>query len=445
MIITRKHLSRRTFLRGAGAMIGLPFLDAMVPALGWAQGAARPRPLRLSFVYVPNGVVMPNWEPTTTGRDFAFTPILKPLEGFRDHTLVLSGLTANNAIATGGGDHARASAGFLTGAQARKTGGADFQVGISADQVAAQAIGNQTRLPSLELGLDDNRTVGHCDSGFTCAYTNSISWRTATTPLPPVTNPRLVFDRLFGNINLNLDAATAARRARYRQSILDGAIDETQRLTASVGPEDRRKLEEYLTFIRETERRIQRLDEEGPATRPATDRPAGTPVDFVEHAKLIFDLQHLAFQADLTRVATLMIGREASIRTYEHIGVTEPHHPLSHHLGRPEALAKLTRINIHHMELFAGFLDKLRSTNDGDGTLLDHSMIVYGCGIADSDRHNHDGLPIVVAGKGIGAQRTGRHVNFQRNTPLSNLYLTLLERMNVRPERLGDSTGLLEI
>jgi hypothetical protein len=446
MIVTGKHLSRRTFLRGAGAVIGLPLLDAMTPALAWARNPARVPPARLAFVYVPNGMVMANWTPAATGRNFAMTPILRPLERFREHTLVLSGLMCHNANALGDGpgDHARASASFLTGAHPRESG-SDIYAGVSADQVAAEAIGQRTRLHSLELGLEDTRMVGLCDARYSCAYTSSISWRTPTTPLSPLTNPRHVFERLFGNADPTLSAATAARRARYRQSILDGAVADTRRLTASVGPADRRTIEEYLTSIREVERGIQQFQQTGAGPGPGVERPSGTPADYAEHARLMFELLALAFRADLTRVSTLMIGRESSIRSYDQIGIPESHHQLSHHRNDPETLAKLTRIQTYHLSLFAGFVARLHATRDGDGSLLDRCLIVYGAGIADSNRHTHERLPVLVVGKGNGRLRTGRHIDYGRDTPVTNLHLALLDRLNVRPGRLGDSTGLLEV
>jgi hypothetical protein len=446
MIVTGKHLSRRTFLRGAGAVIGLPLLEAMTPALAWTRSPARVPPTRLAFVYVPNGMVMANWTPAATGRDFAFTPILRPLERFREHTLVLSGLMCHNANALGDGpgDHARASASFLTGAHPRESG-SDIYAGVSADQVAAEAVGQRTRLRSLELGLEDTRMVGLCDARYSCAYTSSISWRTPTTPLAPLTNPRHVFERLFGNVDPTLDAATAARRARHRQSILDGAVADTRRLTTSVGPADRRTIEEYLTSIREVERGIQRFPQAGAGPGPGVERPSGTPADYAEHARLMFDLLALAFRADLTRISTLMIGRESSIRSYDQIGIPESHHQLSHHRNDPETLAKLTRIQTYHMGFFAQFIARLQATRDGDGSLLDRCMIVYGAGIADSNRHTHERLPVLVVGKGNSRLRTGRHINYGRDTPVTNLHLALLDRLNVRPGRLGDSTGLLEL
>jgi hypothetical protein len=446
MIVTGKHLSRRSFLRGAGAFIGLPLLDAMVPALAWARPANRNPPLRLGFVYVPNGMVMSNWTPTTQGTDFAFTPILKPLEPFHEHTLVISGCMDHNAnaLGDGGGDHARAASSFLTGAHPRESG-SDIYAGVSADQLAAQALGHKTRLPSLELGLEDTRIVGQCDGNYSCAYTSSISWRTPTTPLPPMPSPRHVFERLFGNGDASGDPQAAARRARYRQSILDGVVDETRRLKSSVGDADRRKIDEYLTSIREVERSIQKAQSERPAQRPTIERPPGIPADHAEHARLIFELLALAFQSDSTRIATMMIGRESSIRSYDNIGIPEAHHQLSHHRNDPANLAKLTKIQTYHLSLFAKFIAKLQATSDGDGSLLDHSLILYGAGIADSNRHTHEKLPVLVVGKGNGSVKTGRHIDLGRDTPVANLLLALLERMDVRPERLGDSTGVMEI
>jgi Protein of unknown function (DUF1552) len=445
MIISRKHLSRRTFLHSAGAVIGLPLLDAMAPSLGWARGAARRAPTRLCFVYVPNGMVMQDWTPAAEGRNFQFTPILRPLERFRDHTLVLSHLMCHNANALGAGpgDHARASASFLTGAHPRESG-SDIHAGVSADQLAAQAIGNQTRFPSLELGLEDTRMVGLCDARYSCAYTSSISWRTPTTPLPPLTNPRHVFERLFGNTQANVDRATAERLANYRRSILDGAVEEARDLHASVGPADRRRLDEYLESIREVERGLARF--QGSGTVPAgLQRPSGTPADYAEHSRLMYRLQALAFEADLTRVITMMVGRESSIRAYDQIGIPESHHQLSHHRNDPDALAKLTRIQTYHLGFFAEFIARLQATPDGDATLLDRSMIVYGAGISDSNRHIHENLPVLVVGKGNGRLTSGRHIDCRRDTPVTNLHLALLHRMGVRPERLGDSTGVLEI
>lgn len=447
MNIPRKHLPRRTFLKGVGAAIALPFLDAMIPVrLGAAPLAGKKPPLRLAFVYVPNGIVMNNWTPATEGADFDYPRILKPIEKFRGQTLIISGLMNHNAnaLGDGGGDHARAGASFLTGAHPRKTGGADILAGISADQVAAQAIGSATRLPSLELGLDDSRIVGHCDSGYSCAYTNSISWRSPNTPMPPEVNPRLVFERLFGDADTGLDAATLARRARYRASILDLTLGETKSLAARLGASDRHKVDEYLDSIREIERRIQMAEQDNRAIPPGMDKPAGIPIEFADHARLMYDLQALAFQADLTRVVSMVVGREGSVRTYEQIGIPDPHHPLSHHRNNPESLEKLTRINTYHVGLFAHFLEKLQATPEGDGSLLDHSMIVYGCGIADSNRHTHEKLPVMVLGGG-GTLKTGRHMDEKNDTPVTNLYLSLLDRMGVERDQLGDSTAKLEI
>jgi hypothetical protein len=441
--IFRRHLARRTFLRGAGATLALPFLDAMRPA--FARAASVASPVRLSFAYVPNGIIMPDWTPAADGSAYAFTRILKPLEPLRDDVLVLSGLAHNNAneLGDGPGDHARAAACFLTGVHPKKTAGADIRNGVSADQIVAQALAAETRLPSLELGCEESRTVGNCDSGYSCAYTNSISWRSATTPMPPETNPRLAFERLFGDAD-NADPAARAQRARERTSVLDVVAARSRELMGQLGPADRRKLDEYQYAVREIERQIQRAETD---TRPVVspiEKPSGIPETFAEYLKLMYELQVIAFQADLTRVATLMVGREGSLQSYPEIGVPDPHHPLTHHQNNPEWVEKVTRINVHHMEVFAHFVSRLKATPDGDGTLLDHSMVVYGSAIADGNKHTHESLPVLLAGRGGGAIKSGRHVAYAKQTPLTNLYLTLLDRMGVRPETIGDSTGRIE-
>jgi hypothetical protein len=425
-----------------GAAIALPLLDAMSPAFASpARG-----PVRLSFAYIPNGVTMKDWKPAETGSGFAFSRILKPLEAHREDLLVLSGLDHHNAeaLGDGGGDHARAGACYLTGVHPKKTAGADIHSGISVDQIAAQKLGSATRLSSLELGCEDSRTVGVCDSGYSCAYTNSISWRAPQMPMPPETNPRIVFERLFGDQDFNLDPETRARRAVQRKSILDVVNARTKRLAQDLGPADRRKMDEYLTGIREIERRIGMAEKDQRQFRPDIEKPAGVPVAFADYVKLMFDLQVMAFQADLTRVSTLIYGREASVRTYGEIGVTDPHHPLSHHRNLPENIEKITKINTYHTSLFAYFLDKMKNTKEGDSNLLDHSLVVYGGAICDGNSHSHKDLPVLVAGRGDGQIKPGRHIAYEKGTPMTNLYLTLLERMNVPTEKLGDSTGQLQ-
>jgi hypothetical protein len=442
MIITHKHIPRRTFVKGMGVAIGLPMLDAMTPALA---GARRPTtaPVRLSFVYVPNGIVMKEWRPKAVGKGFEFTRILKPLESLREDLFVLSGLDEQNgkALGDGPGDHARAGAAYLTGVHCKKTEGADIHNGISADQIAAQELGTKTRFPSIELGCEDSRTVGNCDSGYSCAYTNSISWRGEATPMPPELNPRMVFERLFGTADFSLDAETRARRAQYRKSILDFVGDDTRQLAVRLGAPDRRKLDEYLSAVREIERRIQTAEKDNRPVTPAIEKPAGVPITLPDYAKLMYDLQVVAFQADLTRVTTLMLGREGSMRVYPEIGVPDPHHPLTHHRDNPNWIEKVTQINCLHAELFAYFLKKLKSTSDGDGSLLDHSMIVYGSGLSDGNRHSHEELPVLLAGRGDGSLKPGRHIVYPSGTPITNLYLALLDRVGVRPEKIGDSTG----
>lgn len=442
--LTQQRLSRRTFLRGMGAAIALPMLDAMTPALASA-GRVGTRPVRLVFTYVPNGVIMKDWTPGGIGKAYEITRILSPLKEFREDMLVLSGLADHNAneLGDGPGDHARAGASFLTGVHCKKTSGSDIHNGISADQIAAQAFGSSTRFASLELGCEDSLTVGNCDSGYSCAYTNSISWRSPTTPMPPEVNPRLVFERLFGTEDFKLDPTTRARRLHYRTSILDMVRDDTQRLHGHLGQADRNKIDEYLTSVREIEVRIQNAERTNKVVTPEIEKPAGIPVTFGEYVSLMFDLQVEAFRTDLTRVTTMMIGREGSMRTYPEINVSDSHHPLTHHRNNPEFIEKVTQINHFHIDLFARFLGKLKATQDGDGTLLDNSLVVYGSGISDGNRHTHEDLPILVAGRGGGSVKPGRHLAYTSETPVANLYMTLLDRAGVHPGSIGDSTGRL--
>jgi Protein of unknown function (DUF1552) len=444
MVVTRKHLHRRTFLRGMGAAIALPMLDAMTPALR-AAGQSAARPVRLAFTYVPNGITMIDWTPTGEGRAFEYARVMKPLEPFRNDTVVMSGLAQRNGMALGDGpgDHARAAASYLTGVHPRKTAGADIQNGISVDQVAAQEIGSRTRFASLEFGCDDSRTVGNCDSGYSCAYTNSLAWRGPATPMPPETNPRLVFERLFGDIDTSLPPEVRARRLRHRRSILDLVGERSASLASELGPADKRKLDEYLTSIREIERRIERAEADLTGLTPNIDKPTGIPVLYADYVNLMFDLQVLAFQTDMTRVITMMMGREGSMRTYPEIGVPDPHHPLTHHRGNVDWIERVTKVNTMHMELFAKFIAKMKETPDGDGSLLDHSIVVYGSGLSDGNRHTHEDLPVLMVGRGA-AFRMGSHVVYPKGTPMTNLYLTLLDRIGVREDKLGDSTGQIE-
>ncbi len=445
MIITRKRLHRRTFLKGIGAAIALPLLDSMTPAFA-GPAALNQAPTRLFFTYIPIGATMDQWVPKGTGADYEMSRILKPLTAFRDDFCVLSGLDHHQAdeLGDGPGDHARAGACYLTGVHPKKTSGSDIRAGISVDQIIAQKTASITRFGSIELGCDDTRTVGACDSGYSCAYQNSISWRTPTSPMPPETNPRTVFERMFGSEDLSLPPEVRAREAASRRSILDMVGEDTQSLARNLGRADRRKIDEYLYAVREIEKRIESAEKEHNRFTPAMEKPAGVPVLFADYLKLMFDIQVLAMQADLTRTATFMIGREGSQRTYNEIGIAEPHHPLTHHRGNPDNIEKITRINTFHAEQFAYFLGKLKSTQDGDGTLLDHSMIVYGSGISDGNAHSKVNLPVVLAGRGNGALKPGRHIAFPKGTPMTNLYLTLLDRMDVHPETIGDSTGKLQ-
>ena len=446
MIITKKVLPRRTVLQGLGASVALPLLDGMVPALtAVGRTAAAPRP-RFGVVYVPHGAVMENWTPTQEGTAFEFTPILQPLEPFRDRLRILSGLDHAPAAQMPGdpaGGHGRITGAFLTGVHAKPTEGADFKAGVSVDQIAAQRLGQHTELASLELGIGLPDFGGACDAGFSCAYISTLCWRTPTTPLPMESSPRAVFERLFGD---GTSTAPAARRARIEsdRSILDAVTEKVTRLQHGLGARDRTKLGDYLAAVRDVERRIRRAEANVDRELPIVERPAGgIPASFEEYVKLMFDLQVLAYQSDLTRIVTFLMTPELSAQTYPQIGVPDPHHALSHHENNPESLAKLTKVGTYHATLFAYYLDKLRSTTDGDGSLLDQIMIIYGSGMSNSNLHNIQKLPIVLAGGGAGRLRGGRHVRYADETPLTNLYLTVLDKLNVPVERFGDSTGKL--
>jgi hypothetical protein len=441
-----KRLSRRAMLRGLGTSIALPFLDSMVPAFAAPSKVAGGAPTRIAFVYVPNGIHMPDWTPPELGASFSLPKTLEPIAPFRDELMVLSGLTHNTgrALGDGPGDHARAAATFLTGVHPKKTFGADIKAGVSADQVAAQAIGKATRFASLELGCEDGRQVGNCDSGYSCAYSNSISWRTESTPNPPEVNPRLVFERLFGGIDATESQEARAKRELYSKSILDFVSDDTRKLQGELGATDRRKLDEYLHAVREIEQRIESSEKESNPIIPAIEAPAGVPVEFADHVRLMFDLLTIALQTDMTRVATFMVAREGSNRPYREIGIPDGHHSLTHHRNDAAMIEKVAKINRLHMEQFAYFLNRMKATPDGDGTLLDHSMIVYGSGLSDGNRHQHNDLPVLVAGRANGALHPGRHIRYAAETPMTNLYLAMLDKAGVKPETIGDSNGRLD-
>ncbi len=446
MIVTRKSLDRRFFLRGFGTALALPFLDAMTPAFAATNKSGAP-PMRMAFLYVPNGIIMKDWTPKAEGRGYEFTKTLKPLEQFREKMLVLSGLDhyTGNSLGDGAGDHARAGSTWLTGVHPKKTEGADIRSGISVDQVAAKEFGKLTVLPSLELGLDDNRMVGGCDSGYSCAYSNTISWSSPTTPLPLESNPRAVFERLFGD-GETTDPAVRALQSRQDRSILDFVRADTARLSGSLGTGDRRKLTEYLDSIREIEQRIQKVEkhEQNAITLPTIERPAGIPPTFEEHADLMFDLMTIAFRADLTRVISMMIGREGGNRTYRSIGVPDAHHGLSHHFNDDAKIARLQKIDQHHVEVAGRFLAKLEAAKESNGSLLDNSCVVYGSSLSDGNRHEHVDLPAFVAGGAAGKIHGGRHIRYKKGTPMTNLFLSMLDMAGVKPEKIGDSTGKIE-
>lgn len=429
-------------------MMALPVLEAMAPSArllaAVAADGSKIFPKRTAFVYVPNGANMADWTPKAAGSEFELPFILEPLKPFRKDLLVLSGLAQDQGRShgDGAGDHARASATFLTGCHPRKTPGADIKVGISVDQIMAEKIGRQTRLASLELGCDRGQQAGNCDSGYSCAYSYNISWKTESTPMPPEVSPRLVFERLFSTSIAGEADESRALRERYQQSILDFVRDDASRLKRNLGYTDRHKLDEYLTAIRELEQRIAGAKNFA-ATQPDFKTPKGIPQDFEQHSRLLFDLLALAFQTDTTRVSTFMLAHDGSDRSYPEAGVPEGHHTLSHHDNDEAKKQKIARINRFHATQFAYFLERLKSIQEGERTLLDNCMIVYGSGISDGNAHNHNNLPLLVAGRGGGTIQTGRHIQFEKETPLNNLYVSMLDRMGASAEKVGDSTGKL--
>lgn len=440
------HLDRRTFLKGIGTAMALPALDAMVPMSAFAAAKAAP-PVRLGFMFVPNGVNIEHWTPATEGAGFQLSSILEPLAEVKESVNVLTGLTQFHAFANGDGpgDHARSTACWLTGVQPKKTAGADIHNGISVDQVAAQHWSNQTKFASLEIGCERGGQNGNCDSGYSCAYSSNIAWRDAETPIAKEVNPRLVFERLFGNGNDSETRESRTRRDLLRQSILDYVMEDASKLKGQLGRHDQRKIDEYFTSVREIEQRLVRFENvESTALLAGASRPTGIPLDYGEHIRLMGDMMVLAFQADLTRVCTFMFANDGSNRSFHQIGIDEGHHDISHHGGNPAKKEKKRLIDRYHAEQVAYVLKKMASIREGDRSLLDNSFIVYGAGISDGNRHNHDDLPVLVAGKGGGTVQTGRHITYKDFTPMNNLYVSMLDRVGVKIDSLGDSTGKLD-
>jgi hypothetical protein len=439
MFVTKKAISRRTVLRGMGAAIALPLLDAMVPALAPAASTSPVR--RFGVVYHPNGVIYDQWLPKGVGTDFELSPTLKGLEPFKDKLIVVTGLFSDQAeaLGDGGGDHSRACGSYLTGVHVKKSD-SNVENAVSMDQIAAKAFERETQLSSLQMTADENSLLGSCDLGYSCAYSSTLSWLTPTLPLMAENNPRVLFQRMFGSSD-STDPRVRASRLKQDASLLDSVNDRVAQLQRQLGHADNRKMNDYLASLRDVERRIQKAEEQSSKALPDVAQPAGIPEKFEDQVRLLYDLQLLAYQADLTRVTTFMYGREQTGRPYPQIGVPEPHHPLTHHQGIPEKMEKCAKIQRYHIGLFAEYLEKLRNTPDGDGSLLDHVILVYGAGISNSDRHTHGPLPTLLVGGGAGTLKGGRHLVYPEHTPLTNLQLTLLDKLGVRTDQLGDSTG----
>lgn len=439
MIITKKSLPRRTFLKTVGATMALPLLDAMIPAATALEKTAAKPVRRLGFVFMPMGCDQSRWTPQSEKNLERLSPILSPLEPVKDHVTVLTNMELANAYP---GSHATSNSSFLSAAKAKHTEGNDYYLATTVDQVAAKQLGLQTQLPSLELSMDLMQTVGQCDNGYACVYQNNLSWSSPTSPLPSEAHPRIVFESLFGE-----GGSPAERRAALRKkaSLLDAFNEDISRLKRGLGPGDRARVSQYLDTIREVERRIQRAEADAKDNSlPDLDRPVGVPAAYADHARLMFDLQILAFQGDVTRVISFQLARETSNRTYPEIGVPDPHHPLSHHGNDPEKIARMAKINQFHVSLFAEFLQKLKSTPEGDGSLLDNSLLLYGSGIGNPNIHDHTNLPILVCGGAAGGMKGNRHIRYEKPTPLANLHLTLLDKVGVRLDAFADSTGKLD-
>ncbi|MGE9267003.1 MAG: DUF1552 domain-containing protein [Verrucomicrobiales bacterium] len=444
-------MKRRGFLRGVGAMLSLPALEAFAPVAAAAQGArlagttAAGDPLRLAYLYVPNGVNLDLWRPQGEGKDYQLGESFKALEGQREDFQIFSGFGHANANGgkDGAGDHARANATFLTGVRAKKTAGSDINLGVSVDQMAARVMDGKTRFSSLELSCDGVRKSGSCDSGYSCAYQYNISWRSATQPMAPEANPRLVFERLFGVGDAKERAKNMQSRLATKRSILDFVNDQAQGMHQILGRNDQQKLDEYLTGVREIERRVEMAESFGPPPEPGVDAPNGTPQSYEEHIRLMMDMMVLAFQTDSTRVSSFLLAHDGSNRSFKELGVPEGHHHLSHHQRKEENLEKIARIDRFYLDSLSYFLKRMKETKEANGkSLLDNSMIVYGSGIADGDRHSHLNLPVIVAGKGGGVLTPGRHTDLKQDVPMSNLYLRMLHEFGAKAERFGDSTGV---
>jgi hypothetical protein len=424
-----------------GTAIALPFLDAMSPAMA---ASFAPTKVRMAFVYVPNGIIMGNWNPDYEGKLTELPRTLKSMEPFKDDMLLMGNLTHNagRALLDGAGDHGRCCGSYMTGIQVKKTTN-DIRAGVSMDQIVAKQVGGQTRFPSLELGLEDARQSGDCDSGYSCAYTNNLAWRSETQPLPPILDPRALFERLFGN-GVVLSPEARLRQSLYRRSILDFVTDDTRKLEGGLGPTDRRKLDEYLSSIREVERQIERAEKDNQQIDPHMEKPYGVPADFAEHFQLMTDMMTIAFQADLTRVVTFLVTHEGTSRAYREIGISDGHHPLTHHRNQADLMEKVSQINEYHVKQFALWIAKMKSIKEGDRSLLDNCMIVYGAGLSDGNRHLHEDLPTMIVGRGGNYVKTGRRVVYRKETPMCNLFLTMMDRMGVHMEHFGDATGRLE-